>query len=162
MRKVNIAFVLIIIGFSYSCKSKISLNQNVALSQIEISKTECGSYQIKNNQKLIGYAVKPFILKVNRKKEISEFEDLLKIKHKNNFKNDYRIYSFTKNWVGDTILNTYFFNERLIKDNPNWKCEEQDIDTYWPKKNTLFGEKHVKWLSYNCSRNRLKVAGDPD
>jgi len=138
-----------------SCNS-IKQQQNITSSGIDITinLTECGSYKVKNNQKIIGYAVKPFIIdKVNRIKEITDFEQKLKTKYKNKFKNKYRIYEFTLDRPGDTILMTLFLSPKKVENNPDWKCMFQDVDIY-PKKSQA--------VYYNCSKNRFKIPGDPD
>ncbi len=138
-----------------SCNS-IKQQQNITNSAIDITInfTECGSYKVKNNQKIIGYAVKPFIIdKVNRIKEITDFEQKLKIKYKNKFKNKYRIYEFTLDRPGDTILMALFLSPKKVENHPDWMCMFQDVDIY-PKRSQA--------VDYNCSKNRFKIPGDPD
>ena len=65
-----VLFVLVLI---LSCNTTKLINKSTVNNQITISLTECGSYEVKNNQAIIGYAVKPFIVEVNRTKEITEF-----------------------------------------------------------------------------------------
>ncbi len=108
--------------------------------------TECGSYEVKNNQAIIGYAVKPFIVEVDRVKEITEVEQKLKIKYKDKFKKYYRVYSFTTDRAGDTILMTLFLTSKQTKNISDWKCELQEVNTY---------PKSLEWIYYNCSKNRF-------
>jgi hypothetical protein len=155
MGKKQTLVILFVLGLVVSCKSIKSTNQTIANNQITVDLTECGSYEVKNNQTTIGYAVKPFVVEVDRVKELTEFEQKLKTKYKDKFKKDYRVYSFTKDRAGDTILNTIFLASRHTKNIPNWECELQEVDIYWPKNSS-------EWVTYNCSKNRFKVLGDPD
>lgn len=141
------------LGLVISCNSTKLINGNIGDNQIAISLTECGSYEVKNNQVTIGYAVKPFIVEVDRVKEITEFERKLRVKYKNKFNKDYRVYTFTTDRAGDTILMTLFLSSRQAKSITYWKCELLDVDAY-PKRSEA--------VDYNCSKNRFKVPGDPD
>ncbi len=136
-----------------SCKSITSADKNKAYNQITTNITKCGSYEVKNNQETIGYAVKPYVVKVDRVKEITEFEQKLKTRHKDNFNKDYRAYAFTTDRAGDTILMISFLSSKQAENMPDWKCELQDVDAY---------PKNTEWVDYNCSKNRFKVLGDPD
>ncbi|SFW68318.1 hypothetical protein SAMN02927921_03291 [Sinomicrobium oceani] len=144
---------LLALGLLISCNSTKLINENIGDNQITISLTECGSYEVKNNQVTIGYAVKRFIVEVDRVKEITEFERKLRVKYKNKFNKDYRVYTFTTDRAGDTILMTLFLSSKQVENNPNWKCQLQEVGTY-PKRSV--------WVDYNCSKNRFKVPGDPD
>ena len=158
--KKTLAFLFVLV-LILSCNLMKQV-QNITSSNIAVSLTECGSYEVKNNQIIIGYAVKPFVVEVDRVNEITDFEQKLRIKYKDKFKKDYRIYSFTTDRVGDTILNTIFFAQKHTKGIPDWKCELQEVDTYWPKKNSLFKSKKPEWVAYNCSKKRFKVPSYPD
>lgn len=146
-------FTLLMLGLIVSCNSIKSTSQSIVNNQIIISLTECGSYEVKNNQAIVGYVVKPFILEVNRVKEITEFERKLKVKYKNKFNKDYRIYVFTTDRAGDTILMTLFLSSKQVENNPNWKCRLQEVGNY---------PNSSEWVDYNCSKNRFKKPGDPD
>lgn len=148
----NTLFYLFVLVLFLSCSS-VKKAQNITNNCITISLTECGSYEVKSNQIIIGYAVKPFVIEVDRIKEITEFEQKLKLKYKNKFNKNYRIYAFTTDRDGDVILMTLFLSSKQVENNPNWKCELQEVDTY-PKKS--------KWVDYNCSKNHFKVLGDLD
>ena len=132
-----------------SCKSII----DKAPDQIKTELTKCGSYEVISNQRIIGYAVKPFIVEIDRAEEIKEFEKKLKLKYKNKFNKDLRAYSFTTDIAGDTILITSFLSPKQIENIPAWKCQLLDVDTY-PKRSEI--------VYYNSSKNRFKIPGDPD
>lgn len=125
---------------------------------ISLIKTQCGSYEVKNNESTIGYVVKPFIVETNRVNEITNFEKLVNRSYNNSYRNDYRIYLFTKNSIGDTVLNVIMIRPKKAGTIPNWRCVEQDVDTYWRKRHA----KNPKMINYNCSKGRFKIFGDPD
>ncbi len=137
-----------ICGLIASCKSMI-IDQ--IPDQITTELTICGSYEVKSNQATIGYAVKPFIVEMDRAEEIMEFERKLKLKYKNKFNKDLRAYAFTTDIAGDTILMTSFLSPNKVKNLPLWKCKLLDVDTY---------PKNSEWVDYNCSKNRFQVPGD--
>jgi len=154
INKKFLTFLLLSVSV-FSCNS-IKQQQKTTNNEIDITLnvTECGSYEVKNNNKTIGYVVKPFIInKVNRINEITDFEQKLKIKYKNKFKKKYRIYAFTLDRAGDTILLTHFLYPKKLQNNPDWKCMLQAVNVY-PKKTFV--------VFYNCSKNRFKIPGDPD
>ena len=153
-KKVTLSVLfLLALGLLISCNSTKLVNENIGDNQITIGLTECGSYEVKNNQVTIGYAVKRFIVEVDRVKEITEFERKLRVKYKNKFNKDYRIYTFTTDRAGDTILISKFLSSKQVENNPNWKCQLQEVGTYPKRSVNIF---------YNCSKNRFKVPGDPD
>ena len=141
---------MIIIFLSCNSVKKI---ENITNNSINVSLTECGSYEVNFNQKVIGYVVKPFVVEVDKVKEIKEFERKLKLKYKNKFNKDFRIYFFTVDREGDIILMTLFLSPKQVRNISNWKCELQEVDSY-PKRS--------KWVDYNCSKNRFKTLRDPD
>jgi len=149
---LSILFVLTL-GFVMSCNSNKLINENFGYNQITIASSKCGSYEVKNNKVTIGYAVKRFIVEADRVKEITEFERKLRIKYKNKFNKDFRVYTFTTDSAGDTILMTLFLSSKQAKNIPNWKCKQQEVQIY---------PKRAEWIDYNCSKNRFKVLGDPD
>ena len=145
--------VLFMLGLVLSCNTTKLTNENIGDNQITVVSTQCGSYEVKNNETTIGYVVKPFVVEVDRAKEITEFERKLRMKYKNKFNKDYRTYAFTTDRAGDTILMTLFLSSKQAENIPNWKCELQEVDNY---------PKSSEWVYYNCSKNRFKVPGDPD
>lgn len=127
---------------------------------ISLTKIQCGSYEVKNNKEVIGYMVKPFYIEVEKKdKYISQFENLIKATYSNHYNKFYRIYWFIKNSAGDTTLAVTFLKPKLAYSIPNWQCEEQDVDTYFHSKKY---PRSGKSITYNCSKGRFKVLGDPD
>ncbi len=149
----NLKLILLTLSLWGSIASCKSIIQDQIPNQITTELTDCGSYYVKTNGTIIGYAVKPFVVKIDRAKEITEFEKKLKMQYKNKFKNDYRAYAFTTDIVGDTILMTSFLSLNQVENIPDWKCELLDIDAY---------PKNSEWIDYNCSKNRFKLPGDPD
>ncbi|MGE5520259.1 MAG: hypothetical protein ACM3VS_10065 [Candidatus Dadabacteria bacterium] len=127
---------------------------------ISLNKMQCGSYEVKNYESPIGYAVKPFIIEVeNRSAEITKFENLVKSSYNNRYRNFFRIYLFTINSTGDTILNVIMLKPKLAYSISNWQCEEQDVDTYFRSKKYPHSGKVI---TYNSSKGRFKILGDPD
>lgn len=147
---LSVLFVLLLI---LSCNTTKVINQSVGDNQIIVTSTQCGSYEVKSNKTTIGYIVNPFVVKVDRAKEITEFERKLKMEYKNKFNKDYRTYAFTTNRAGDTILMTLFLSAKQAENIPNWKCELQEVDTY---------PKNSEWVYYNCTKNRFKIPADLD
>ncbi|HZJ20828.1 MAG TPA: hypothetical protein VFD35_10820 [Pricia sp.] len=96
--------ILIVLGLVLSCNTTKLTNKRIGDNQITVNLSQCGSYEVKSNETTIGYIVKPFVVQVERTKEITEFERKLRIKYKNKFNKDYRTYAFTTNRAGDTIL----------------------------------------------------------
>lgn len=139
---------------SCSASKKIINTKNISIS---LTKMQCGSYEVKNNESTIGYAVKPFIIEVDRSNEITKFENLIKNNYTNRYNNLFRIYLFTKNRIGDTILNVIMIKPKQASLIPGWQCEEQDVDTYWSNHT-----KNPQIIPYNCTKERFKIWGDPD
>ncbi|MGS2764563.1 hypothetical protein [Sinomicrobium sp. M5D2P9] len=133
---LSVLFVLAL-GLVISCNSTKLINENIGDNQITVASIQCGSYEVKSNEATIGYAVKPFIVEVDRVKKITEFERKLRIKYKNKFNKDYRIYTFTTDRAGDTILMTLFLSSKQVENNPNWKCQLQEVQIY-PKRSEWF------------------------
>jgi hypothetical protein len=95
---------------------------------ISLSQIDCGSYEVKNHAGTIGYVVKPFIVVIeNRESEIARFENLVSSSYKHHYDDFFRIYVFTKDRIGDTILNVSFLKPKLAHSIPNWQCEQQDV-----------------------------------
>lgn len=143
---------------SLSCNTAKPIINTKKIS-ISLTKMQCGSYEVKNNENTIGYAVKPFIIEVNKSTEITRAENLIKFNSLNHYDNFFRIYVFTKNSAGDTILDVTFLKPKLAYSIPNWQCEEQDVDTYFRSKEYPHSGKS---LTYNCSKKRFKILDDPD
>lgn len=142
---------------SCSMSKQIIKTKDISIS---LTKMQCGSYEVKNYESAIGYAVKPFIIEIaNRDTEITKFENLVKSSYNNRYRNFLRIYLFTKNSTGDTILNVIMLKPKLAYSIPNWQCEEQDVDTYFRSKKYPHSGKVI---TYNCSKGRFKILGDPD
>ena len=154
LKSFNIILLnLLVLALTIACKSIRSTEKYNTYDKIIFEETSCGSYKVTNNQQIIGYAVKPFIIEVNRQQKITEFERKLRIKFKNKFNKDYRAYSFTTDRAGDTILMTSFLSSKQIENIPKWKCELLEVDNY---------PKSSKWVVYNCSQSRFKAPSDPD
>jgi len=152
-KSISVLLLLALVLF-ISCNSVRLINRNIGDNQISVSTTQCGSYEVKSNEKIIGYIVKPFIVEVDRAKEITKFERKLRIKYGNKFSKDYRIYHFTTNRYGDTtILVTGFLSSKELNKFPNWKCKLQGVDTY-PKK--------MKFVVFNCSKNQFRACNCVD
>lgn len=134
-------------------------------NQITISETECGSYEIKNTNRLLGYATQPFyIMFPNKmedlKKEILPFEHLVSATYSGYYDNFYRVYHFTENRANDTILVVTMLTQKQSESIVNWKCRYQDVDTY--KRLSKASIKYPGTFYFNCTKKRLKVVGDPD
>ena len=154
--------VLISLSFYYSCSNSHKII-DVQKPKIGISKTDCGSYEVANDEKIIGYIVKPYLLEINAKENyISDFENLLQRKYRSFYKNYFRTFWFIPNSVADTILVAVMLSPNEIKNIPKWQCEEQDIDTYKRNHENLFNDKHPQFIAYNCSKGRFKILSDPD
>mgnify|MGYP006434230289 CR=1 FL=1 len=155
MSNVKTSFTILLLSvLVLSCNSTKLIKKDFGKNQITVHKTKCGSYEVNNNETTIGFIVKTFEIKVDRRKAITEFERKLIEKYKNKFDRDYRIYAFTKNRAGDIILMTLFLSYNQAKDIPDsWKCEFKEVQVY-PKRS--------KWVDYNYTKNRFKVPGDPD
>lgn len=130
---------------------------------IVLTKMQCGSYEVKNNASSIGYAVKPFVIEVEKQgDEIIKFENLIKKKYTNYYNSFYRIYTFTKDRSNDTILVVIMLSTKQVSSIPNWQCEEQDVDTYTRNRRNLFNMEHPQFISYNCTKDRFKSLGDSE
>ena len=143
--------------FFLSCTvpKKIIKENNIA-----IVKTECGSYAVNNNGKLIGYIVKPFYVEAEKKENhIAKFENLILAKYSEYYNKFYRTYWFMINSTGDTTIHIVFLSTKQIKLIPDWECEEQPVEVY----NRIYRKRnHPSFFMYNCSKSRLRISGDPD
>jgi hypothetical protein len=87
------------------------------------------------------------VVEVNRTKEIRELKQKLKVKYRDKFTKNYRVYVFTTDRAGDTILMILFLSSKQAENILDWKCELQEIYTY---------PKSSEWVYYNCSKIILK------
>lgn len=129
---------------------------------ITLSKMQCGSYEVKNNESIIGYVVKPFVVEVEKVLLITQFENLIVNDYAGYYNRFYRTYWFIKNSASDTLLEVVMLSPKQISSIPNWQCEEQDVDTYKRNRKNLFNAEHPQFITYNCSKGRFKILGDPD
>lgn len=152
----------LLIFISCNVPKKIIDTKNLTIT---LTKTECGSYEVKKNGELTGYVVKPFYVGVEKKENyIIQFEKLIKANYSNYYDRFYRTYWFSKNSVSDTLILVEMLSPKQLSSIPNWQCEEQEVDIY----NRLYKNKnknnnnHPRSFTYNCSKGRFKVLGDPD
>ena len=94
----------------------------------------------------------------NKEAHITRFENLIEINYSNFYDKLYRIYSFTRNSAGDTTLYTIMLSTKQARLIPNWKCEEQAVETY---KEVYIKRKNPGSFEYNCSKSRFHMKGDP-
>lgn len=155
---------LLLIGLlvfsSCSVSKKIINTQNLAIT---LAKMQCGSYEVKNNGEVIGYVVKPFYVEVEKKENyITQFENLIKASYSNHYDQFYRTYWFVKNSVSDTLILVQMLSPKQVDLVPNWQCEEQEVDIYNQLNKNKKNSKYPRSFTYNCSKGRFKVLGDPD
>lgn len=133
-------------------------NLNIALT-----KTECNSYEVKNNGEMIGYVVKPFYVEVeNKEYNIIQFEKLIKANYSNYYERFKRTYWFSKNSGSDTLILVEMLSAKQLSAITNWQCEEQEVDTY----NQIHKHKNINkyplFFIYNCTKGRFKIFEDPN
>ena len=157
--RLLIVLIVLIVLFFYSCSVRNKTINDMGIN-ITITKTECGSYSVTNNNELIGYVVKPFYVEVENKEiYITQFENLTKAKYFHYYNKFNRIYVFVKNRAGDTTLDVLMLSTKQLGLIPNAQCEEQSLDVY----NRVFKKrKNTDSFTYNCSKGRLRISGDPD
>jgi len=132
-------------------------------STITLMKTECGSYEVKNNEELIGYVVKPFYVEVEKKADyILQFEKLIKANYSDYYDRFYRTYWFSKDRGSDTLIIVEMLSAKQLSSVPNWQCEQQEVDIYNQLRKNRKKDKPPLSLDYNCTKARFKVLGDPD
>lgn len=130
---------------------------------ITLTKTECGSYEVKNNEALIGYIVKPFYVEVDKKQNyIIQFETLVRANYSDYYDRFYRTYWFSKNGVSDTLIIVEMLSAKQLSSIPNGRCEQQDVDVYNQLRKNRKSGKYYTYLIYNCTKERFKILGDPD
>lgn len=152
--------MVVLIFISCSTSRKIIMDKEPLIS---IMKTECGSYEVKDNGKLLGYVVKPFYVAVEEKENhIIQFEKLIKSEYSDFYRRFYRTYWFSKNSASDTLILVAMLSTKQLHLIPNWHCEEQEADTYNLLYKNKNNDKHPRFFTYNCTKKRFKVLGDPD
>jgi len=145
----------------------ITKKATVLNNERAISKTECGSYEVKQENKVLGYVVQPFYIKFPNmeqgiKKEISVFENLLSENYSMHYDNSLRVYYFTINRSNDTIMDVLMLTKKQASLINNWKCEFLDIDSYKTKHRHKSSKEYPDTFIFNCSKKRFKNADDPD
>ena len=150
----------LLIFISCNVSKKIIDTKNLTIT---LAKTECGSYEVKNNGELVGYIVKPFYVEVeNKENYILQFEKLIKTNYSNYYDRFYRTYWFAKNSVSDTLILIEMLSPKQLNLIPNWQCEEQEVDVYNRLYRNKTNNKHPRSFIYNCTKGRFKVIGDSD
>lgn len=136
------------------------LRENTEIS-ISLTELECGSYEVRNNDYVIGYVVKPFVVDLQgRESHIAQFEKLVWEKYSHFYNKFYRAYWFLDNNASDTVMEVVMI-PRHADSMGNWQCEEQEVEIYARGKRS-FDKMHPQFITYNCSKRRLKVLGDGD
>lgn len=154
------AIICLLVFTSCSVSKKI-INTN-ALA-ITLTKSECGSYEVKNNGELIGYIVKPFYVEAeNKEVYITQFENLIKANYSDYYDRFYRTYWFSKDRGSDTLIIVEMLSAKQLSSVPNWQCEQQDVDIYNQLHKNRKSNKYPPYFIYNCTKARFKVLGDPD
>lgn len=126
-------------------------------------KTKCGSYEVKNNEELMGYVVKPFYVEVEKKEDyILQFEKLIKANYSDYYDRFYRTYWFSKDRGSDTLIIVEMLSSKQLSSVPNWQCEQQDVDIYNQLNKKRKSSRHPPYFIYNCTKSRFKILGDPD
>jgi hypothetical protein len=157
---MKLLMIELLIFISCNVPKKIIDTKNLAIT---LTKTECGSYEVKNNETLVGYVVKPFYVEVEKKeKPIIEFEKLIKASYSDYYDKFYRTYWFSKNSVSDTLILIAMLSAKQLSSIPNWQCEEQEADTYNQLYKNSNNNKHPRFFTYNYTKGRFKILGDPD
>jgi hypothetical protein len=152
--------MVLLIFISCGTSRKILTDKEQSIS---IMQTECGSYEVKDNGKLLGYVVKPFYVEVKEKEgHIIQFEKLIQSEYSDYYRGFYRTYWFSKNSASDTLILVAMLSANQLHLIPNWQCEEQEADTYNLLHKNKSNSKHPRFFTYNCTKERFKVLGDPD
>jgi hypothetical protein len=152
---------IIFVAFASCNTSKKIINTNDF--NFTLVKTECGSYEVKNNGEMIGYVVKPFYVEVGKKGDyINQFEKLIKANYPNYYDRFYRTYWFSKDRGADTLIMVEMLSAKQLSSVPNWQCEEQEVDTYNRLHKNQRNKKYPPSFIYNCTKGRFKILGDPD
>lgn len=154
------AIICLLFFSSCNISKKIINTKNLSIT---LTRTKCGSYEVKNNGDLIGYVVKPLYVEAKKKKiYIDQFESLTKAKYSNYYDKFYRTYWFVKNRISDTLILVEMLSPKQVHLIPNCQCEEQEVDRYNQINKNKNNSKYLRSFSYNCSKGRFKILGDPD
>src|SRR6187200_328859 len=99
---MKLSIIVLLIFLSCNAPKTIIDTRNLTIT---LTKTECGSYEVKNNEGLIGYVVKPFYVEVEKKEDyILQFEKLIKANYSDYYDRFYRTYWFSKDRGSDTLI----------------------------------------------------------
>lgn len=157
---MKLSIIGLLIFLSCNAPKKIIDKRNLSIT---LTKTECGSYKVDNNEELIGYVVKPFYVEVqNKDGYILQFEKLIKANYSNHYDRFYRTYWFSKDRGFDTVIIVEMLSAKQLGSVPNWQCEQQDVDIYNQLNRNRNSGNYPGYFIYNCTKARLKVLGDPD
>ncbi|MBZ4192070.1 hypothetical protein [Niabella beijingensis] len=160
---INNCLILCLI---FVCSCSVAQKQIVVYPPhilITNSKQECGSIEVKNNGRPIGYIVKPFIGDTpDKENQITVFEKLLHTTHDNFYNKFYRVYTFISNTKGEQTLEVVMLTNKQTTLISDWKCELQDVDTYMLGRRNTFSPKYPQFFTYICSKGRFKTINDPD
>jgi len=157
---MRLSIIGLLISLSCNAPKKIIHTKDLTLI---LTMTECGSYEVKDNEELIGYVVKPFYVEVEKKENhIIRFEKLIKANHTDYYDRFYRTYWFSKNSSSDTLILVAMLSAKQLSSIPNWRCEEQEANTYNQLYKNISNNKHPLFFTYNCTKRRFKILGDPD
>jgi hypothetical protein len=159
-KNMKLLMVGLLIFISCNAAKKVIDMKNLAIT---LTKTECGSYEVKDNEALIGYVVKPFYVEVEKKENhIIQFEKVIKANYSDYYDRFYRTYWFSKNSVSDTLVLVTMLSAKQLSSIPNWQCEEQEADTYNQLYKNTNNNKHPRFFTFNYTKGRFKILGDPD
>lgn len=159
----KIIFIACITLLSCHTAKKITTSNN----EMNVSKTQCGSYEIKKGNTVLGYVVQPFYIKFpdmeqGIKNEVSVLETLLSEKYSTYYDNSLRVYYFTINRSKDTIIDVLMLTKKQADLISNWQCEFLDVDQYKTKHRHKSSKEYPDTFVFNCSKKRFKDVNDPD
>lgn len=130
---------------------------------LSADKNECGSYEVKSNERSVGYVVKPFVVDLNNKiVYIRLMEHALKTTCANHYDNYYRIYWFFKSRASDTAIRIAMLSYDQTKKLSDWKCGEPDIQGHHSKIARHFNSRFPQYFLYNCATGILKLLEEDD
>jgi hypothetical protein len=158
-KPIEMTYKILIISiiFSFSCKSTSSIESGQHLS-IFLEKLDCGSYQAKSNEKILGYVVESGIIEIeNANGFVYSFEKSLQEKYSNYYKDFYRVYIFLSNSATEPILQVVMLSSNQAGLIPDWQCKEKDFDVYKTGERYpfLFDKKHPQFLVYDCLKKEF-------
>ena len=147
-----------------SCYSQKLLDNNISTT---ISKTDCGSYEVKSANKVLGFVVQPFYTKFANMeqglaKNTASFENLLSDNYSSYYDNSLRVYFFTINRGNDTIMDVLMLTKTQASLVKNWQCQFLNIDSYKTKHRHRTSKRHPAAFIFNCNKKRFKTADDPE